>query len=329
MDQISKAVQLLNQGEVVGMPTETVYGLAAKIDSDVGLQKIFAVKARPFFDPLIVHVNSILQAQELAAEWPVAADLLAKKFWPGPLTLILKKSSKVSPLITSGLETVGLRWPSHPIAQDLIEKVGVALAAPSANKFGRTSPTTKQHVEDEFKNEVFVLEGGESEVGIESTIISIKDESEFSLLRPGMISLNKIQDYLNEHRIQNIWTQSASKQLVPGTMKHHYMPPKPLVLTNRMWPPHLLMDEIQKKISELPTEIEGVKIIRPTKIVQMHELHLPETPALAARGLYQSLREASGSSADVLILIWPEHKRGGEWSAIWDRLSKAASLDLI
>jgi L-threonylcarbamoyladenylate synthase len=172
LDEISVAVEKLINGEVVGIPTETVYGLGAVISKSDAIKKIFTTKERPFFDPLIVHVSGVEQAKELSLDWSAAADILAQEFWPGPLTLVLPKKN-VSDLITSGLQTVGVRCPDHKIALEIIEKVGEPIAAPSANRFGKTSPTCKKHVLEEFNDAVFVVDGGDCSVGIESTIISV------------------------------------------------------------------------------------------------------------------------------------------------------------
>jgi L-threonylcarbamoyladenylate synthase len=155
---IERAAEILSRGGVVGMPTETVYGLAASIRSDEGLQRIFAVKERPFFDPLIVHINALSQKDEVVREWPKTAAFLAEHFWPGPLTMVLPRNLNLNSLITAGLDTVGIRMPRHPIATHLIECTGAPIAAPSANKFGKTSPTTIDHVRNEFlKEDLFVL----------------------------------------------------------------------------------------------------------------------------------------------------------------------------
>lgn len=309
------------------MPTETVYGLAARIDSEEGLRRIFSVKQRPFFDPLIVHVASIEDAKALVSEWNPRAEVLAQSFWPGPLTLVLPKNEKVSSLITSGLMTVGLRCPAHPLAQELIRKAGVPLAAPSANRFGRTSPTRADHVRQEFQNQVFVLEGGESEVGIESTIVMI-EEATLKLLRPGHLSIEKISSALREAGLSFTWAQASGKTEAPGQMKHHYMPAKPLIVSKQALAEATLLNEIKARLSELPTEVDGVRLEKPSVIQKVIRLTLPEDPVLAARALYQSLREAASGAGDVIVLDWPESRRKGDWVAVWDRLRKAASLDL-
>ena len=222
-----QAVAALRSGETVAIPTETVYGLAAVITSETALKKIFEVKRRPFFDPLIVHVESAQQAKTLTIEWPEIADALTKHFWPGPLTLVLKKNSLISDLITSGLDRVGLRCPRHPVALEILKKLKIPLAAPSANLFGRTSPTNAQHVESEFSGRVAVVDGGASEVGIESTVLLI-DGSEIAILRSGHVLASDIEKYLHKASVQFIWKKQISRSESPGHMKHHYMPAKPL-----------------------------------------------------------------------------------------------------
>jgi L-threonylcarbamoyladenylate synthase len=332
MSPLEKAVQILEQGGVVGMPTETVYGLAARIDRETGLKAIFATKKRPFFDPLIVHVSSIEQAQSLTTAWGPTAQSLAEAFWPGPLTLVLPKSAKVSSLITSGLTTVGLRFPNHPIARALIEQAGTPLAAPSANLFGRTSPTKAVHVDAEFGGQVFVLEGGDSEVGIESTIIAVLGEGELQLLRPGIITVDVIHEALTKKKIKVRWSEVTDRVTAPGQLKHHYMPAKPLILVKTEMSEETLLKTVQARLQELPTEVEGVTLSKPSVVRSVHWLNLSGEPLLAARQLYQVLRDSAQDSAqdsgDVLAVVWPEERRTGEWTAVWDRLRKAASLDL-
>jgi L-threonylcarbamoyladenylate synthase len=166
--ELLKARDRLVAGDVVAIPTETVYGLAASIDSEKGLRRIFSLKERPFFDPLIVHVASLKEASSLVRDWPPIADFIGRYFWPGPLTLVLPKAERVNSLITSGLDTVAVRYPSHPLTLDLIRLVGTPLAAPSANKFGKTSPSRALHVKSEFPGtDLLILDGGECEIGVE------------------------------------------------------------------------------------------------------------------------------------------------------------------
>ncbi|AGH96393.1 L-threonylcarbamoyladenylate synthase [Pseudobdellovibrio exovorus] len=332
-EQLDQAVNLILKNEVVAMPTETVYGLAARIDSEVAIKKIFSVKKRPFFDPLIVHVSSVQQAQSCVQQWHAMCDLLVKKFWPGPLTLVMPKSPLISDLITSGLPNVGLRWPAHPVAQSLISRVGVPLAAPSANLFGRTSPTAAQHVRDEFQNKVFVLDGDSSQIGIESTVLLVKNidaRYELSILRKGAILQSQIEQALADSDLTYQWVESVDKKESPGHMKHHYMPQVPLVVCrNSRMKLSDLTSHLNQKLKELPDEVEGVKIVKPKQPISKIEfLKLSDDPAQAARELYSQLRAASQRMPDALCFIQMPHHQGEMWESVFDRLYKAASLIL-
>lgn len=330
-EQIDQAVQLLKNNDVVGFPTETVYGLAAAINSDVGIKKIFSTKERPFFDPLIVHVASLEQARSCTTDWNPLVEALAQSFWPGPLTMVLPKSNLISDVITSGLPSVGLRWPRHEIAEKIIQKAGVPLAAPSANKFGRTSPTKAAHVREEFQNQVFVVDGNDSQIGIESTVLSIKHEKEqyrLSILRKGAVLASQIDRVLSKHSFDYSWTETVDKKESPGHMKHHYMPSIPFVICrNSARKLSELSEILNAKLKELPDEVEGVKIIKPQKQISRIEfLKLSSDPAQAAREIYSQLRAASARNPDALCFIQMPSHSGEMWESIFDRLYKAASL---
>ena len=225
-NSISKACTAFNNDMLVAMPTETVYGLAAPVNNIKLIEKVFALKKRPSFDPLIVHVSHVDQAKKYTIDWSERAQKLAEVFWPGALTMILKKSDLIDPLITSGLDTVGLRCPDHAMALSFINKVGVGLAAPSANTFTRTSPTSADHVIKYFsEKDVYILDGGECTVGIESTIVDLCSE-QVKVLRPGMISLEQIESVLNEKTILG----DEHLKSVPGAEKVHYKPQYSLIL---------------------------------------------------------------------------------------------------
>lgn len=331
---LDQAVEKLKSGDVVAMPTETVYGLAARIDSPEGIRKIFSTKQRPFFDPLIVHVCSKEMALQLTTDWSPLANYLAEHFWPGPLTLVLPKSAKVDPMITSGLNTVGIRMPKHSLALSLIEKVAVPLAAPSANRFGRTSPTQAEHVRTEFPNDsVFVLDGGPCEVGLESTVLHIQRNGEqylLSVLRAGGVSQQELERSLQNQKFNFAFHTSLSKKESPGHMKHHYMPEVPLVLTSgSALTEGQILAETRQKLSQLPDEVEGVKIRKPANLQKAGELVLPAEAPLAFRSLYAELRRLGESGLyDLLYFrLKPEHQQP-EWAALLDRLTKAASLVL-
>jgi L-threonylcarbamoyladenylate synthase len=330
---LGPAIALLNTGDVVAMPTETVYGLAARIDSETGLKKIFSVKQRPFFDPLIVHVASLEQARSCASDWNAMNQLLAEKFWPGPLTQVMPKSEKISDLITSGLTSVGLRWPGHPLAQRLIREAGVPLAAPSANKFGRTSPTRAQHVRDEFGESVYVVDGDVSRGGIESTVLSVKknqDVYELCVLRRGLIVASQITEALKGAGLAYRWVEQINPKESPGHLQHHYMPSIPFVICrNPATKLSQLAQQLNLRLAELPDEVEGVKIIKPRgEIKQIEFLKLSTDAEIAARELYSQLRSASQRGPEALCFIQLPVHSGELWESLLDRLYKAASLVL-
>lgn len=328
---LEQALVELKKNNVVAIPTETVYGLAARIDSDEAIEKIFSTKQRPFFDPLIVHVHDVTQAQGLVGEWPKAASILAQNFWPGPLTLVLKKNKQVSDLITSGLATVGLRMPRHPLTLELLRDLKVPLAAPSANRFGKTSPTQAEHVKKELPG-VFVLDGGDCEVGIESTIVLVESVNSVTvnlkLLRPGMIHSDVISEALQKNKINFVWQKAEDKLEAPGQMKHHYMPEEPLVIVeNSSLSREELLLQINQKIIQAPDSVDGIRIKKPSvPIRQTIQLELGNSVAMAARKLYSELRLCSEQKPDCILFFKQAWHSSPEWSPIFDRLNKAATL---
>ena len=329
--ELSKARERILSGDVVAMPTETVYGLAGSIESESGLRKIFSLKERPFFDPLIVHVSSFKQASSLVKEWTPLADFLARTFWPGPLTIVLPKAEHVNPLITSGLETVAIRYPSHPLALELLRLTGVPLAAPSANKFGRTSPTTAEHVRSEFPGtDLIVLDGGACEVGLESTVISFAGEGEKGaeivlILRPGGVTEDALREALTKWwRPTKVRRATKASEASPGNLEHHYMPKIPLVIVRETEEQDLSADTRKRIETELSL---ASGIARPV------ELALGEDPLMAARQLYSEMRRLAETGADLIFVRAAAlHGAAGEekgiWDAVWDRLTRAASLNL-
>lgn len=318
---ILKALQHLSRGFCVAIPTETVYGLAAKFDSPEGVASIFRLKERPSFDPLIVHVADLEQVKLLAAKWPLTARKLAEKFWPGPLTLVVPKRPEVNSMISAGLETVGIRMPRHSVALDLIRRSG-PLAAPSANRFGRTSPTRATHVLTEFPaaiadGEILVLDGGDAEIGVESTVCFVA-ENAVTVLRPGGVTLEEIQEaFKNDPALSSIpVTRATATQASPGHTEHHYETTKPLIVS---W---------AEPLTDAVYEVNGRKIARE----KIESVPLPSEPALAARALYGLLRDGDRSSTSEALFIQrdlrKEKNRGGLWSAIDDRLTRASRLQL-
>lgn len=305
-----QAIALLKAEEVVAIPTETVYGLAGRMDSKAALNTIFAVKKRPFFDPLILHIADLVWVDQLTTHGlGKLGQTLAEKFWPGPLTLILPKSDLVDPLITSGLTTVAIRMPKHPVAEYILKKIAVPLAAPSANLFGRTSPTSAEHVIQEFRGQIPVVDGGACAIGIESTVVQIHDSisAQIDILRPGHISEQDLRLALKDS-FPNLIINKEASVASPGHMKHHYQPTIPMV-----WM------QSENGSMDAAREILQLKTARLGK-----ELKLDSDPRIAARELYHKLRELSESGADFIYHIRLSNKAG--WEAIDDRLSKAATV---
>ena len=283
--------QQLEQGEVVGIPTETVYGLAANIFDAQAISKIFSTKQRPQTNPLIVHVHSIEKAKELAAHFPPKAEVLAAHFWPGPLTLILPKSPLISDGITANQSTVAIRIPNHPITLHLLRTLDFPIAAPSANPYNRISPTRSVHVEEYFP-EIAILEGGNCEAGVESTILSFEGD-EVVLLRHGAISIEAI-----EQKVGRILDRtSGTDHLAPGRSKKHYSPLCELIISYE--PLFMLSAVQQKKVGIL--WFKEVKIASP-KVFKNVVLSPSGTFEEAATNMYDSLHQLEKQGVDLIIV---------------------------
>ena len=295
-------------GDVVAIPTETVYGLGGWINSTVGLQKIFSTKERPFFDPLIVHIDSIDKAKKLVSEWTEIHDVLARNCWPGPLTLIAPKNDKVNDLITSGLDSVGLRCPNHKLTLELLSRIEGGVAAPSANKFGKTSPTSAQHVFSEFGDEVSILDGGPSEVGIESTVAGVKG-NKVEIYRPGFYTAKMLSEILRTNGIEAEVSYTESP-VAPGQLKHHYMPKIPLIIVpeNFVWEKH--QNEINFSFKNPVTWKQ------------------PLSPMIASRELYQKMRDFDQQGYDIIFAERSPLHFTEDWLGIWNRLEKAKSQSI-
>jgi L-threonylcarbamoyladenylate synthase len=305
---IGKAKTLLLSGEVVAIPTETVYGLGGWIFSEEGLRKIFSTKERPFFDPLIVHVDTIEKAKSLTSEWTDIHEVLAKNCWPGPLTLIAKKNDRVSSLITAGLDSVGLRCPNHDFTLDLLSQIDGGIAAPSANKFGKTSPTSSLHVHQEFGEEVPIIEGGSSEVGIESTVVGIQGKR-VEIFRPGYFTPSILRKILLDHHL-DVEVTYAESPVAPGQLKHHYMPKIPLIIV-----PEGFQIEAERGNINIPFK-------KPILWKQ------PSSAVIASRELYQKMREFDEVGYDIIFAEKNSLHSTEEWAGIWNRLQKAKTLSL-
>jgi L-threonylcarbamoyladenylate synthase len=303
-EQIRTAAEIIRSGGLVVFPTETVYGLGANALDGSAVGKIFALKGRPATSPLIVHVASIEQARTLAAQWPPAAEQLAARFWPGPLTIVIPKNPLIPDSVTAGLPTVGLRMPKNEIALALIREAGVPIAAPSANRFTQLSPTTAQHVRDAFGDQAPVLlDGGPCELGLESTVVAIVDGG-VEILRPGMA--------LVEHATQAREQENAgAAHRSPGQHQKHYSPRTKLILVHA---------------GRLPQQgrgayLAGTDAANPSPACQ-RIVSMPSAAVAYAARLYSTLHDLDREGLDWIAVELPPP--GAEWDAIRDRLDRAA-----
>ena len=317
-ESMEKAAGLLLSGELVAIPTETVYGLAATGLDPLAVQKIFAAKGRPATDPLILHLPSpdlkvAVESGVLAQPIPHCAFHLAKAFWPGPLTLVLPRGSKVPDEVTSGLSSVAVRYPAHPVAQKLLQRVGVPLAAPSANRFGRISPTDAEAVREELDGKIpLILDGGKCETGVESTVLSLLDDEPL-ILRPGKITAAEIGGVLGKApKTQSLALQKDNAMPSPGLLESHYAPLTPLYLTDQ-------------PITQFPAGLEYIHYQSPQKNLEPNRRALcpNDDPYSAAQNLYRLLREAdAGGAKAILIEPIPDSPIA---PALRDRLHRASS----
>jgi L-threonylcarbamoyladenylate synthase len=308
--EVRRAAEILRAGGLVAFPTETVYGLGADASNAKALARLYAVKGRPPGHPVIVHFACASEAFSWARDVPDEARLLGRTFWPGPLTLILKRSDKAKDFITGGQDNVGLRVPSHPVARELLTLFKGGIAAPSANRFGAVSPTTAAHVRADLGNEVdVVLEGGPSEVGIESTIVDLSGDAPV-LLRPGRVSEAQLKSVLGSTFSQK--TGASPKH--SGGLERHYAPRTPA----RLVPTY----ELDKEIARLGEKVAVLAFSRPDERVD-YWLRMPRDPDAYAQRLYSALRELdSAQCAEILVEAPPQ---APQWAAVRDRLRRACS----
>jgi L-threonylcarbamoyladenylate synthase len=343
-ESIRLAADEIKSGKVVGMPTETVYGLAGAAFDEAALTRIFNTKERPTFDPLIVHVApsdsaAISPLAELERLHLIDTSSLKKPaleicnqlfaaFWPGPLTLVLPKHAKVPDLATSGMKTVALRMPKHPVAQALIRAAGTPLAAPSANRFGRISPTSAQDVQSELGDRIeLILDGGSCEVGLESTVLAVSPDGELTLLRPGGISQGKIEETTGQ-KLRLTPSRASHGAASPGMLESHYAPRKPLYL---MTPEGALPEDLPAALPEtlglltFSSACDAEARLSRLTSKKVIARSVTETGDLeeAARNLFRVLRELDGSRAG-LLLTEPSPSQEGLGYAIADRLKRAS-----
>ncbi len=307
---VQKAAKILSEGGLVAIPTETVYGLAANAFNTKAITKVFKAKNRPSFDPLITHISDINQLNTLTAHVPKKAVTLTNKFWPGPLTIILPKTDKISDLITSGLDSAAFRVPNHPLTNALLGSVSFPLVAPSANPFTYVSPTTAQHVADQLGDKVdYILDGGPCRIGLESTIISFAKQTP-KIVRLGGLGAEEIEQVIGKIEIQN---HSSSAPQAPGMLTSHYSPGKPLII-----------GDIEQLIKEHNDKIIGIISYKKAFSTYINTVLTPsENLTEAARNLFKSLRWMATQPIDIILTEFvPNHGLG---RAINDRLTRASS----
>ena len=306
--EVRRAAELLRAGGLVAFPTETVYGLGADASSAQAVARLYAVKRRPADHPVIVHFAAADDAFAWAREVPDAARQLARRFWPGPLTLILKRSEKAGDFVTGGQDSVGLRVPSHPVARELLKLFAGGVAAPSANRFGLVSPTTAAHVREDLGADVdLVIEGGPSEVGIESTIVDLSGGAPV-LLRPGRISRGDLEKVLG----REVADKAATSPRHSGGLERHYAPQTPA----RLVPSY----DLDKEIARLKEKVAVLAFSRPDERVD-YWLRMPRDPNAYAQKLYGALRELDSAGCEEILVEAPP--AGPDWAAVRDRLQRA------
>ena len=310
-EAIAEASRLLERGQLVVFPTETVYGLGADTLNAEAVQKIYALKGRPADNPLIAHVYDEEQAQPIVARWDDRCDALSQHFWPGPLTLVLDRAKTVDPAATAGLDTIAVRAPRHVAARALLQTFGRSISAPSANRSGRVSPTSAQHVVDDFPeaNDLLVLDGGDCRIGIESTVLEMTGPTP-RVLRPGSITVEQLREVLGEVEASQITAQQAS----PGTTPRHYAPQTPAEL----------VDAVQLAQRLAAGSPAAVLCFDPASVKPPHvPVPMPRSAEQYAARLYDALRIADATGLSRILIEQPPETRG-QWAAIFDRLRRAA-----
>jgi L-threonylcarbamoyladenylate synthase len=317
-----RAAELLRAGEVVALPTETVYGLAANALDAKAVERIYEIKGRPTHNPIIVHVADVEMARRCVTHWPDAADKLAASFWPGPLTVVLPRSKEIPEIVTAGGPTVGVRWPSHPFIQAVIRLCGFPLAAPSANLSNQVSPTNAEHVRKQLGSRLkLIVDGGQSQVGIESTVVDVTSDPP-AVLRPGMIheeSLIAVCGDLVSHQRKKL---PGAALRSPGLLERHYAPKARLAVAT--WEN---MEEFNIQLSTFNIQRSRVQVVAHTHIPSDKGIGgvsvIPHDAEAFARALYAELHRCDEAGAElILIEAVPETS---EWRAIADRLKRAAA----
>ena len=318
---VARAADVLRAGGLVALPTETVYGLAANALDARAVGRIFAAKGRPANNPIIVHVADVEMARRCASRWPAAAESLGRAFWPGALTLVVPRASEVPDAVTAGGETVGIRWPSHPLIQAVIRACGFPLAAPSANRSGEISPTNAAHVRKSLgEAAALIIDGGQSQIGIESTVIDVSGDRP-RLLRPGMIGVAAVEAVLGLGALE-MAPGRAGVLRSPGLLEKHYAPKAKLLVwrwrteeelalrAGKLGVPHAAIHIVAHRVIPLHEKFGGVSVI-------------PHDVEAFGRALYGELHACDEAGAQIIVVEAPPDEAG--WEAICDRLKRASS----
>lgn len=322
---VRRSAELLRAGEVVALPTETVYGLAANALDARAVARIYEIKGRPAHNPIIVHIASVEMAKRCVADWPAAAQKLAKAFWPGPLTLVLPKAGEIPDIVTAGGPTVGVRWPGHPFIQAVIRECSFPLAAPSANLSNRLSPTNAEHVRQQLGGKLrLIVDGGQAQVGIESSVLDLTVNPP-RVLRPGMIHVESLAAVVGSVRSPESRVPSPESALSsPGLLPKHYAPKARLVV--RTWRDEADLEE-QVHRAESGVARSKIHVISHTRIPSGKTFAgvsvIPHDAEAFARALYAELHRCDEAGAELIVVEAPPDEAA--WAAIADRLRRAAS----
>ena len=319
---VKRAAELLRAGEVVALPTETVYGLAANAFDEKAVAKIFRIKGRPVNNPVIVHVASLAMVKRCTNDWPGNADKLAGAFWPGPLTLVLPRAQEIPDLVVAGGATVGVRWPRHPLIQAVIRRCGFPLAAPSANLSSRISPTNAEHVRQQLGGKIpLIVDGGQSQVGIESTVLDLT-VSPPQILRPGMIHAESLAAVCGEVTSDKRQVTGKNPLRSPGLLHKHYSPKAKLVVLS--W---CNENDLQSQLATCHLSPATCHVIAHTHIPSAESFArvsvIPHDAEAFARAIYAELYRCDLAGANLIVVEAPPALP--EWSGIADRLKRAAA----
>ncbi len=326
---VVRAAERLRAGELVALPTETVYGLAANALDAAAVARIYEVKGRPAHNPIIVHVSDLEMARRCVSQWPATAAQLAKAFWPGPLTLVLARAAAIPDIVTAGGSTVGVRWPSHPFMQAVIRACGFPLAAPSANLSNQISPTNAEHVRRQLGGRIgLIVDGGQAQVGIESTVVDVSGAGA-RVLRPGMIHAESLAAALgatlllpSSKEAHDLESAEASRLRSPGQLPRHYAPTARLVVCS--WTD---AEDLERQIAAYRAPADRTHVIAHTHIPSGTRLGgvsvIPHDAEAYARAIYAVLHRCDEEGAELIVAeALPD---GAEWRAIADRLARASA----